>query len=248
MYAIASLLVIVAVSLVVTRVATVMLTATGLSREVARFQARSAFTGSGFTTRESEDVVNHPLRRRIVMALMLLGNAGIVASVGSLMIGFTRSSGGSAEWIKLGELVGGLVALVWISRSQLVDTRLNALISAMLQRFTDVPTRDRAELVALAGDYGVSELVVEQGDWAAGRTLAELGLRDEGIAVLGLTRGERYLGTPNGETRVEPGDVLVLYGRNDDVAELDCRPAGPEGDRLHEEAVARQGARELTAV
>lgn len=247
MYAIASLLVIVAVSLVVTRVATVMLTATGLSREVARFQARSAFTGSGFTTREAEDVVTHPVRRRIVMQLMLLGNAGIVASVGSLMVGFARGGGGSADWIKLGELVAGLLALVWVSRSQVVETRLNALISAGLHRFTDVETRDHAELVALAGDYGVSELVVEEGDWAAGRTLGELALRDEGIAVLGLTRGDRYLGTPNGETRVEPGDVLVLYGRDDDVAELDCRPAGPEGDRQHEDAVARQGAREPTA-
>jgi hypothetical protein len=46
-YAIASLLLIIAVSLVVRRVATVMLTATGLPRQVARFQARSALTGAG---------------------------------------------------------------------------------------------------------------------------------------------------------------------------------------------------------
>lgn len=247
MYAIASLLVIMAVSLVVTRVATVMLTATGLPREVARFQARSAFTGSGFTTSESEQVLDHPLRRRIVMTLMLLGNAGLVAGVGSLMIGFTRGRGGSDEWVKLGELVAGLLALVWVSRSQAVDRRLTALISAVLRRYTDVETRDHAELVALAGDYAVSELVVEDGDWAAGRTLAELALRDEGIAVLGLTRRGAYLGTPTGSTRVLPGDALVLYGRDDDIAGLDCRPAGPEGDRLHREAVARQLARELTA-
>ena len=67
MIAIGSLLLVVAISLLVTRVATVMLTATGLSREVARFQARSAFTGAGYTTTESESVVNHPVRRRIVM-------------------------------------------------------------------------------------------------------------------------------------------------------------------------------------
>jgi len=35
-------------------------TATGLSRESARFQARSALTGGGFTTTESEAVVRHP--------------------------------------------------------------------------------------------------------------------------------------------------------------------------------------------
>ena len=38
------------VSLVVVRVATVGLTMTGLSKDLAQFQALSAFTGSGFTT------------------------------------------------------------------------------------------------------------------------------------------------------------------------------------------------------
>lgn len=62
MTAVVSLLVVLTVSLLVTRIATVALTATGLSRETARFQARSAFSGSGFTTSESEAVVRHPVR------------------------------------------------------------------------------------------------------------------------------------------------------------------------------------------
>ena len=54
-------------SLFITRLATIALTYTGLSREAARFQARSAFTGTGFTTSEAERVVDHPVRRRIIM-------------------------------------------------------------------------------------------------------------------------------------------------------------------------------------
>jgi TrkA-C domain len=241
-YAIGSLLLIIALSLVVTRVATVILVATGMSRDVARFQARSAFTGSGFTTHEAEQVVAHPLRRRTVMALMLLGSAGIVASVGSLMIGFTRTGAG-ANWVKLVELGAGLVLLVWISRSPAVDRRLTALIAAALRRFTDVPARDRAELVALAGDFAVTELTIESSDWAARRTLRELALRDEGIAVLGLTRDGTYIGMPTGSTRIEPGDSLVLYGREAAVADLDRRPAGTVGDVQHREAVVRNDAR-----
>jgi hypothetical protein len=59
-----ALLTVLVLSLLITRVATVALTMTGLSQEAARFQARSAFTGTGFTTKEAEDVVNHPVRRR----------------------------------------------------------------------------------------------------------------------------------------------------------------------------------------
>ncbi|MGH9046894.1 MAG: TrkA C-terminal domain-containing protein, partial [Acidimicrobiales bacterium] len=51
------------------------------------------------------------------------------------------------------------------------------------------------------------------GDWLAGRRLTELALRDEGVAVLGLTRSDRYIGAPSGATRVQPGDLLIIYGR-----------------------------------
>ena len=51
MVSILTLLLVMTLSILLTRVATVALTHTGLSRESAKFQARSAFTGVGFTTR-----------------------------------------------------------------------------------------------------------------------------------------------------------------------------------------------------
>jgi Trk-type K+ transport system membrane component len=70
MIAIATLLAVLFLSLIVVRVAAEALVLTGISRESASFQARSAWTGTGFTTSESEQIVNHPVRRRIVSALM----------------------------------------------------------------------------------------------------------------------------------------------------------------------------------
>ncbi len=240
MYAISSLLLVVAVSLIITRVATVILVASGLSRQAARFQARSAFTGAGFTTTESESVVNHPLRRKVVMTLMLLGNAGIVASASTLIIGFRGGSAANAGWLIL-ELVAGLLALVFISRSSWADRRLTSLIGRVLRRYTDLPARDLDGLLDLSGSYAVSELAVDPADWVANRTLGELGLRDEGVAVLGITRpGGDYQGSPVGSTTIFPGDTLVLYGQAESLRELDHRPAGPEGDSRHQAAVARQ--------
>lgn len=63
-YAIVLLLLVAILSLLITRFATVALTVTGMTRESARFQARSALTGAGFTTQESEAVVSHPGRWR----------------------------------------------------------------------------------------------------------------------------------------------------------------------------------------
>jgi hypothetical protein len=90
----------------ITRVATVILTATGLPRHVARFQARSALTGSGFTTSESERVVDHPLRRRVIATLMLLGNVGIVGAASSAILGLRSGACGATSWRVL-LLVGG---------------------------------------------------------------------------------------------------------------------------------------------
>ena len=67
MVAVVSLLLVLGTSVILIRVAAVALESTGLSRDAARFQARSAFTGVGFTTAEAENVVVHPIRRRIVM-------------------------------------------------------------------------------------------------------------------------------------------------------------------------------------
>ena len=46
---------------------------TGMDRKRAVFQALSAFSGTGFTTKEAEFVVNHPVRRRVIIWLMILG-------------------------------------------------------------------------------------------------------------------------------------------------------------------------------
>jgi hypothetical protein len=240
MVAIASLLLVITLSLLVTRIATVILTATGMSRSAARFQARSAFSGTGFTTSEAEQVVDHPLRRKVVGVLMLLGNAGIVAAASSTILGF-RGGGVGQPWWRILELVGGLFGLVLISRSHWVDRRLTGGIGRLLHRFTDLPTRDLASLIDLGGPYAIDELAVAEGDWVADRSLGDLALRDEGVVVLGLNRrGAGYLGAPTARTVVRPGDVLIVYGRQELLSELDNRPAGPDGDLAHKAAVALQ--------
>jgi len=42
---------------------------------------------------ESERVVNHPVRRRIIMLLMLTGNAGVVTAVSSLILTVVHQGG-----------------------------------------------------------------------------------------------------------------------------------------------------------
>jgi uncharacterized protein with PhoU and TrkA domain len=72
-------------------------------------------------------------------------------------------------------------------------------------------------------------------------TLAEARLNDEGGLVLGLERASgTYLGAPRGQTSIEAGDTIILYGRKDTLESLDRRPQGGRGNVEHDKQVETQ--------
>lgn len=233
-------------SILVTRIATVALTFTGMSRESAKFQARSAFTGVGFTTDESEKVVNHPIRRRILLLLMLLGNAGVITAVSSLIISFVNTKEADSLLLNIVLLVTGVILLWSLATSKWVDRHLSNLIAKFLKRYTRIDVQDYASLLHLAGEYQITELHVKKSDWIADKPLAELQLLDEGIVILGINRENGdYIGVPDGETEIRAGDVLITYGRAGNVAEIDERQAGFEGNREHHRKVKEQQRKKM---
>jgi hypothetical protein len=234
MLAVISVIVVLMLSLLITRIATIALTLTGLSRESAKFQARSAFTGVGFTTDEAEKVVNHPLRRRVLLLLMLLGNAGIVTAVSSIILTFVGADNSGNWFWRLFWLVFGLATLWTLATSEWVDRRLSPVISWLLKRWSSLDVRDYARVLHLAGDYGIIEMEVEPQDWLAHKSLAELDLSHEGVLVLGVQRSSKYIGAPKGHTRILPNDTLILYGRSPVLADLDLRRDNSEGDQAHQ--------------
>src|SRR4030042_5648925 len=86
-------------------VGSMALEATGMERAKARFQALSALSGTGFTTRESESIVDHPKRRRIVSWLIFLGSVGLTAFI-VLMILYVRAGIAAPTYMHIGILAG----------------------------------------------------------------------------------------------------------------------------------------------
>ncbi|MEE8619580.1 MAG: hypothetical protein V3T06_00645, partial [Dehalococcoidia bacterium] len=105
------LLITILVSFIVVRIGGFALQLTGIEPDVARFQALSAFSGTGFTTREAERVVGHRTRRRIVTILIILGNAGMVTVIATLVASFTQVSGYIWFLIRLAIIIGGIFGL-----------------------------------------------------------------------------------------------------------------------------------------
>nr|WP_255767470.1 TrkA C-terminal domain-containing protein [Haladaptatus halobius] len=76
---------------------------------------------------------------------------------------------------------------------------------------------------------------VEAGDWLANDMPRDLRLGDEGVLLLGIRRDDSYIGAPESDTEIEPGDTVVLYGAEDRLRELSGRESGDK--RAHENAV-----------
>ncbi len=229
---------VIALSMFVTKAATIALMHTGMSRERARFQARSAFSGAGFTTTESELVVKHPIRRRIIMWLILMGNAGVVTAIASLIIGFTGDTSGGAEMRKVILLVSGIFLLVLATRWSWLDRWLDRLINFLLVRFTDIRPKSFARILTVMDDYEINEIHVSDIAWLVGRRLEDLNLTAEGLLVLGILRNEQtYIGVPRGRYEIEENDRLFIYGKAERLKNLAERRDPLEGKQEHKESV-----------
>ncbi len=216
MIAAITLFLIVSLSLLLTKIATLALVHTGLSSQSARFQARSAYTGTGYTTSEAEKVVNHPVRRRIISMLMIVGNAGIVTAMSSLILTFLIPDKTSSLLYSMGVIVFGIVFLWWAVRSKWVDRYLSKIINKALDKYTSLDVKDYAAILHLEGGYQVTEWRVTEDSYLREKTLNQLQLIRKGIIVLGIQKAtSEYIGSPYGKSMIEEGDTLTLYGKQD---------------------------------
>jgi len=238
-----SFIVILTLSVLITKIASESLIHTGLSKEAAKFQARSAFTGVGFTTSESESIVKHPVRRKIVLTLMLVGNVGIISALASLMLTFinTGEQGTKTSIMRLAIILGFLGILWSLSKSKWFEKKLVKIINKALEKFTTLKVTDYVELLNLTKDYEITVLTIKEGHWMENKKVGSLKLRQEGLNLIGIQRMKgTYLGTPNGETEIQTGDELILYGRKKTLKNLEKRKRNLMGEREHQKAVKEQ--------
>ncbi len=218
------LLVTLVVSVVVVRIGAVALELTGLEHSVARFQALSAFTGTGFTTREAEEVVGHPQRRRVVSILILLGNAGLITVIASLVASLAPSfAAPKAAAMVLLQIVLVVLALYLLYRLLIwprLSERIDQAIKYQLERRTHLTPAEVEQLLQQTEGWGIARLVVPEDCSFAGKLLAETRPRDQGMLILAIERGDELIPSPTGRDSVQVGDRLVVYGQLDQMPDI----------------------------
>ncbi len=221
MIEVVSIFVVVLISMIIVRVGTAALILTGLSPDVASFQAFSAYTGTGFTTREAELVMSHPLRRKIIRILILLGNMGLASVVAALILSFGSTISTTQLLVRIGVLVVLLVVLYILAQSKSLYNWMQKLFVGLLSRFTPLHIHDYYKLLEIERGFGIISFKVGEGSPLARKSLGELRLLEQGILVLGIHRADGdYLGAPHGGDRIQVGDRIICYGELDRLEEF----------------------------
>jgi hypothetical protein len=214
-YFIIPTLLVIFLSLLIVRAASVALVLTGLDQRRAWFQALSAFTGTGFTTREAESVVNHVTRRRIISALMLVGNVGIVTVIIAATSVIVHSEGPLIS-LNIILLILGAYIIYRIGNykgfNQKWDQFARIHLIPRLYPYGNVVE----EQFEVSADYGVVKAAVVPGSALAEQQISDLELGDDMI-VLGIQRGKRWISHPRSNEVVKSEDSLVVYGPLEDL-------------------------------
>ena len=207
------------ISFLFVRASAIALMMTGLEKHKARFQALSAFSGTGFTTKEAEFVMKHPVRRKIVTWLMIMGNAGIVMVIVTATSSLATSKGSQLP-INLLILVVGIFLIYKVATYRKFTKRWESFIERKLIKspaFEEAATED---LLHFLEGYGLIKKIIAEASPLIGSSLSECKLNERGLLVLGIERGKNWIPTPKAKEKMQEGDGIIVYGPLDKLKDI----------------------------
>jgi hypothetical protein len=193
---------------------------TGLNAQKARFQVISILTHTGFTTRESELIAQHPLRRKLASALMLVSYLAQVSLI-SLLLNMITQNITQLLYVGLGLLV--FVALfVFATRNKFVARKIDNLVERIIARRIIKQTKKRSvdQVLKISPDFAVYEILVDGESILANTALDDADLSKMFIHVLKIDRGNKTIDFPAADSLIQVGDVLIVYGKIKSIMEL----------------------------
>jgi len=204
-------IVVIFTNVIIRKVATVALKLTGLDERTASFQALSALTGTGFTTRESELIISQPMRRRIVSILMIVGNAGLIAVIAGLASSFLTIT---SPWSTLRFVI--LIVAIYLIFRMATHTRLARFLSKKIEEKLrekyKLQKRSIRQILDLGEDSGLAEVTLHEESSCVGKTLAACDLIKRKILILAIERGKERILIPPKDHKFHAGDNLICYG------------------------------------
>jgi len=226
------------VSFIVVRIGAIAFQLTGLEWSLAKFQALSCFSGTGFTTKEAELITGNKQRRRIASVLIILGNAGLVIMIATLAGSFvpqetilSRLSKSYLPflitpylviWVNLSIIVVMVYVIYRVFTHERLARRLTNFLRRKIIKKEIFQKVSFEELVISTGGYGVSRVTVCAGSPVLNKTLFKSDLRKHDITVLAIVREEQTIPNPAAGMEILLGDELLCFGKLENIRNEIC--------------------------
>ncbi|MFB0566292.1 MAG: TrkA C-terminal domain-containing protein [Candidatus Aminicenantaceae bacterium] len=200
------------ISFLCVRAAAIALMMTGMEKKKARFQALSAFSGTGFTTKEAEIVINHPVRRKIVTWLMIMGNAGIVTVIVTATSSLATSRGYQLPINVIVLAIGIFLIYKLATYKKFLRKWENFIENKLIKYRTFDEEAATEDLLHFLEGFGLVKKIIHENSPLLGSSLSEAKLSEKGILVLGIERDKNWIPIPKSTEIIEQKDRLVVYG------------------------------------
>ncbi|MBC3889923.1 hypothetical protein GH810_16605 [Acetobacterium paludosum] len=208
--------------LTVIEIFTVLFRLTGLREDKARFQAISCMTNSGFTTKESELILNSAARRHLARIMMVFGYLFAVTGVSILVNLFIRSSGDQFNGWTIVYSISFLVIIIIITRSKWIIGKFDRLVERLARNKPKGAFCNNVRILEMVHDKLIAEIFItcippEINE----KTLLEMNFRHTyKLNVLLIKRGNTIIDHVIATDQIKQGDRIFVYGPKDKIMDL----------------------------
>ena len=229
--AVSLVLVIVTIYMLAIEIFSVALKLTGMATEKIKFQVASLFTGTGYTTAESELIAKDEKRRRIARVCIYTGHIFSVAFMGlviNVVISLSMTMANVYEHPHFTEwyfIVLYVTLFFFLLVLFLKIPQINRRFQKLLENIAIKTSRNNKKtnlvnVLDLQGKHAITEVVLNIiPDYANEVPLSEMGLTKKfSINVLSIRRDNRIIEVSK-DTMFRKGDILVVYGLINDIKE-----------------------------
>lgn len=215
MRTVATFIICLIIFLIIIDIFAVLFRLTGLSREKARFQVISLLTSTGYTTRESELITQHPIRRKLASALMVVSYVSTLTFISFLV---NMLSNSLINIKSLSAIILFVICAVLFFKSPILEV-LEDLIEHLVEKsylwrqsnpkYLNFITKHRG--------YSICEVYLEASCDLIGKSIKESKLSSIEIKVLSIDQGYEIINFPKPDYIFQESDKLMVYGNTKNI-------------------------------
>lgn len=196
--------------IVVVNICSILLRLTGMPIKKARFQVVSLLTSTGFTTRESEMVVQHPIRRKIASWLMIVSYVSTATFISFFVTMISDTVTGIGFFVVIAVLA---FVNFFIRRTKTIEKLELKLENKVLKsKIWEKLNSENLTLITNTRGYGIYQIYLPKDSKIIGKSILESGLKDLEIEVLNIDKGDKFIKFASPDYVFEVFDRVTVYG------------------------------------